>query len=213
MGRAKADLHGIVNAYALLRDVIDSPLGSNAPRPDVSRAIERPMPGGDALVLAAGGGDGRQQMHEDHFGDDDHPTDVASVAAVLGGHEDDWRRIRREPAALERFYVSRSSMYLLEHLGWAAQRHPEFPDFASDLRRLRSQLERVTGTDERPERGAPCMYCETPAPALERHWTDAGLADDWSCPRCTRAYDPAQYREAVKQKFLLTQQTTEETPA
>lgn len=220
VGATRSDLHGILNAYALLPDIIGNPLGSNAPKDSTGRSNEKPMPGGDALVLAAGGGDGRGQLREPHYGDDDLPGDPLSVAAELGRHEDDWRKIRHEPAALTNHYVSSAAVYLLQHLGWAGSRHPDFPEFARDIRRLRHMLEQATGTAETVVRAqAPCFDC---GGQLVRYYRDAygqgpregrepwGLAEDWTCRACKRVYDPAAYWLAVRAR-LENEATTSQT--
>lgn len=223
VGKARADLHAIVNAYAMLPDIIGNPLGSNAPKwrndSGHTKAATYPMPGGEALVLAAGGGDGRGQLWADHYGLDDQAEDPPSVAAALGMWEDDFRRIRREPAALSKHYVASAAAYLLEHTGWAGSRHPDFPEFAADLKRLRAHLERATGTDDPIVRsGAPCLSCDPPAPRLERRYGVNGLEDDWSCPRCRRTYTPDEHMDAVRtsarlQRLAEYEAQQKETPA
>lgn len=203
IGRARADLHAIVNAYAMLPDVVHSPLGSNAPRSqEGGRPTERPMPGGNALTMLAGGGDGRAQLWADHFGADDQNGDPLSVAYELGRWEDDFRRLRKQPAALTGYYVASAAAYLLQHTPWAAAKHPEFDEFTTDLRHLRNTLEHVTDTNDTPVRAdAPCFDC---GGTLERHYRDrTGLDDNWTCrtPGCRREYTPAAYYLAVRAKL------------
>jgi hypothetical protein len=198
IGKARADLHAIVNAYATLPDIVHHPLGSNAPRPqEGGRASERPMPGGNALVMLAGGGDGRGQLWSEHFGADDMNGDPPSVPYELGRWEDDWRRTRGEPAALTGYYVASAAAYLLQHTPWAARTHPEFDEFVDDLRRLRHTLEHAAGLADTPVRAdAPCFDC---GGTLERHYRDRhGLDDDWICRGCRRQYTPAAYYLAVR---------------
>ncbi len=208
VGAVRADLHAVVNLFKVLPVMLDR-MGSNAPQANPTRASERPMPGGDALVLLAGGAgadEARRRKRdadaktavtglanrEPEWGADDRDTDPLSVAWELARHEDDWRRIRREPAAVGVAGVLSAAAYLTTNLGWAASRHPEFPDFAADVRRLRGILERVTGTHERPEvcPDAVCLDCED---RLIKRYTDQGLDDEWSCGSCRRVYGPQDY--------------------
>ena len=221
VGRARADLHGIVNAYALLPAIVHSPMGSNAPRPqEGGRPTERPMPGGNALVMLAGGSGADNTRRrwladrtgaEPPWGADDLQGDPVSIAYELGRWEDDFRRVRGEPAALANYYVAAAVAYLLQNLTWAARAHPDFPEFTHDLRTLRAVLERVTELDERPMRAeAPCFDC---GGTLERHYRDRhGLDDDWTCRGCKRVYTPAAYYLAVRAQLeTLAQKEQEET--
>jgi hypothetical protein len=245
VGRVRADIHGIVNAYLELPEVIANPLGSNTPRRDTTRSTERPMPGGDALTLSADGSPAsaalrrwldadqpdartprtadargllRQSVAEPAWGADDHPGDPVSVPYELGRWEDDFRRLRHEPAALSRNYVSSSSTYLLQHTAWAATHHPDFADFVTDMRRLRTRLEQATGTAETVVHAqAPCFDC---GGQLVRHYSDAygqgpregrepwGLAEDWTCRSCQRVYDPPAYYLAVRARLESEASTT-----
>ncbi len=235
VGRARADLHGIVNAYAMLPDILANPLGSNAPRPqEGGRATERPMPGGNALTMLAGGSSARAALRrwleaesrasirrtgplagemdkEPPWGADDAQGDPVSIAYELGRHEDEWRRVRGEPASLSNYYVASAVAYLLEHLSWAARAYPEFAEFVEDLRGLRAVLERVTELDDRPVRAdAPCFDC---GGTLERHYRDrTGLDDDYVCRGCRREYTPAAYYLAVRARLeTLANKDQEET--
>lgn len=198
----RAHLGAIEHAYGILPQLLDT-LGSNAPQPGRGRTAERPLPGGDVLVLLAPGSSASERMrawlrdpeHDPDWDQDDRPADPPSVAYELGRHEDDWRRLRGEAAAAAAATVTSAAWYLRSRLTWAARRHPGFAEFALDLRALRHRVERAAGLDDRPERaGVPCFGC---GGQLERRYGPGGREDDWTCGRCGRVYDPPAYRLAV----------------
>lgn len=125
-------------------------------------------------------------------------SDPPSVAFELGQWEDDWRSVRGEPAATEAGTVAGAVGYLSVRAGWAADHHRAFDDFASEVARLRFGLEVATSMDSRPliGVGVQCFECSVD---LRREWTDTGLADNWTCPRCWRAYDQESYWLAVRE--------------
>lgn len=204
----RAHLFAVEDAYGLLPALLDG-LGSNAPQPGRGRAAERPLPGGDVLVLLAAGGDALEAFRrlrraeasgkrhdEPPWGADDAGHDPPSVAYELARHEDDWRHLRREPAATGPATVASAAAYLHARLPWAACKHRGFAEFALDVKALRARLERAAGLDDRPERaGVPCFGC---GGDLERRFGYRGLADDWTCRRCGRVYDQAAYLLAVR---------------
>ncbi|MDF1603382.1 hypothetical protein [Nocardioides sp. YIM 152315] len=72
----------------------------------------------------------------------------------------------------------------------------DFPLLGRELRKCRQHLESVLHNDNRPERGAPCRSCPSPAPRLRLepgHWCDEpdcrrehyddDTGDRWVCPR------------------------------
>lgn len=224
----RAALRGIVDGYAVLPLLLDS-LGSNAPKRNPGGGgggdRERPLPGGDPLVMLGPGSGGDNVRRADTarlrvdpgavqlYGRDDADGDPVSVSHELGRWEDDWRRLRGEPGAPGPAYVSTAVDYLTVNVSWAASRHPAFREFADDMRRLRWQLEAVTRTEDRPVRAsAPCFE---PRPTddddggearvcggvLERHYLTTGLQDDWVCRRCKRVYDQAGYWLAVRSQL------------
>lgn len=210
-GKVRADLYAIQNAHGLLPGVLEvGSLGSNMARRDRHRSDERPIPGGAALVMLAGGSGATQRRraylagNDDSWDQDDSPGDPLSIGYELGRHEDDWRLLRGEQAAGHSYFVVPAVRYLLLALGWAASRHPGFPDFGEDIRRLRRQLECVVGADEDGMRAeAPCIDCNG---ILERRYRPlvggnhdaAGLEDDWTCRRCKRTYTQPAYYLAVR---------------
>lgn len=105
-----------------------------------------------------------------------------------------WARERR--ADRRGWTAEESLVYLHRHLTWAARRHPGFPEFATDLTRLRRRVEAAAGLDDRPERaGVPCFGCGGP---LERPYGHQGREDDWTCARCRRVYTRSAYLLAVR---------------
>lgn len=160
------------------------------------------------------------------YGRDDLDGDALSVSHELGQWEDDWRRMRGEPAAPGPAFVSTAVEYLTVNVSWAASRHPAFREFADDMRRLRWMLEAVTRTVDRPVRAsAPCFELRPATDpdeeessricggVLERHYLAPesggppsaspahGLQDDWVCRRCKRVYDQAGYWLAVRSQL------------
>lgn len=199
----RAHLGAIEHAYALLPDLLVG-LGSNAPQPGRTASNERPMPGGDVLVLLGPGSPALERVRawlrdpdrDPDFDQDDRPGDPPSAAYALGRHEDDWRHVRREPAAAAAHTVAGAVAYLHGHLTWAAARHPGFAEFALDLAALRRRLEVAAQLDDRPERaGVACFGC---GDDLQRPYGHNGREDDWTCRRCRRVYDQAAYLLAVR---------------
>lgn len=202
----RAHLGAVQAAYELLPALLDG-LGSNAPQPGRGRATERPMPGGDVLVLLAAGSNALAalrrlreaeqagRVHEEPaWGADDRGNDAPSVAFELARWAQDWALVRGEPAPVAD--VATSLGWLRNRLPWAGAHHRGFAEFALDVKRLRRHLERVTGLEDRPERaGVPCFDCRGD---LERPYGRSGRADDWTCRRCRRAYDQASYLLAVR---------------
>lgn len=198
----RAHLDAVEHAYALLPALLVG-LGSNAPQPGGGRASERPLPGGDVLVLLAPGSSALERWRawradpdrDPDWDQDDRPGDPPSAAYALGRWEDDWRRVRREPAAAGPHTVPGAAAYLHLRLAWAARRHPGFAEFTADLTALRRRIEVAARLDDRPERaGVPCFDCRG---ELERPYGHNGRDDDWTCRRCRRVYDPPAYRLAV----------------
>lgn len=205
---AREDLTVILDTYALLPLLLGH-IAPSAPQLNPVRALERPMPGGDPLVmLAAGSGaDNLRRSDLDAYrvdpdaaqwwGRDDTAGDPVSVAHELGRHEDDWRRVRGERGAPGPATVSTAVEYLRARLSWAASHHDGFGDFTADMRALRGKLEAVAGTTRPPMRAdAPCLECDG---VLLRHYRDrignsgGGLDDDWTCSSCRREYNEPGY--------------------
>lgn len=170
-------LQAVADTYALLPEFrvrVSSPSDWRRSGP---RSDEPPLPGGDPLVMLAGGSKGRSQDRgvqwagglDFSHAEDEHESDAPSVANELGSWEDDWRTTRGEPAAEHGATVMSALGYLMPRLSWAAETHDAFDEFATDLRRLLSRLETATATDERADSGAACIDCGTD---LQRGYAD-----------------------------------------
>jgi hypothetical protein len=92
---------------------------------------------------------------------DNHPEDAPAIAFELSRWEDDWREVRGEPVAMAEASVVGCVGYLVSHLDWAAQQHPAFQEFATDVRRLLSRLATTTAMAEFDNIGAACLTCDT----------------------------------------------------
>lgn len=224
IARTRTVLLEIVELHAELPDAVAVLSGIRYDRSGPAHG-EDPVPGGDALVMLAGGkfggvtwGRPSRRYPEGSFEhlQDQWASDPPSVSAVLGELEDDWRGARRDPPAPYEQSVARSSRYLLDHLRWAAERHPQFVEQRQVLDWLHMRLEVVTKTDERPEPvGAPCMHC---GGRIVRRWRpgsqraggsddggtrlgrrDEGLSDEMVCEGCGTTWEhEASYRLAQR---------------
>lgn len=151
--RALAEL---VQLYALLPAAMLGGAYGEPAKPRSDGSGESGFPGGDHLVMLAGGSRAGEQVWNDEA---ERVEDPQSVAFELSRWEDDWRLTRREPAATGAATVSGAADYLGSRLGWAADHHEAFDEFGADVRRLLSRLRTATATDDRPETGAPCFDC------------------------------------------------------
>lgn len=200
VGAARRDLAEIVELYALLPETLGHPASQRLGVAAGSGDDESPVPGGDALVMLAGGSGGRSQIRgvllpngerSDEHEEDEWETDAPSVAFELSRWEDDWRLVRQEPAAEGAATVAAAVRYLGGlRLSWAGAHHEAFDEFASDLRRLVSRLRTAAGTAERPVTGVECLNCE--GVALQRRYRDRkqghGCLGHWD--RCAWPYAP-----------------------
>lgn len=172
-------LAGIVTMWAELPTHLGHPSGARYDE-SVSASKDKPLLGGDALVLAGPGGSGqtgrrlwpselKQGLVQNYDGRehavDNHASDAPSVAQLLTEWEDDWRHTRTEPAAAlparsTATVISAAAGYLEVHARWAARAHPAFDQYVTDLRQLHHRLERATGRDERIVKAdAECFRC------------------------------------------------------
>lgn len=160
----------------------------------------RPLPGGDVLVLL---GPGSQGLSED--GVTSREGDPTSVAFELGWWEQALREEWGEPADDVRprspgAVVRDAHGYLERRMRQAAVGFAGFDELASDLKSLHVRLERATGRSQRQIRAeAECFECGSDA--LVREVTDKGLADVWTCQRCSEIYDWARYLLACRQRI------------
>lgn len=205
LGRARSNLVVICECYTLLpAELVEAGGVSFDPIP--SGARETPMPGGDVLVLLAGGNisDGDAGIES--------PSDPVPPVALLASWEDDIRRLRGFRAA-GAATMSSTSSFLNLNLSWAAQHHPAFDELSGDLHRLRRRLEAVTKAGDAIDRGGriPCPECDEP---LVRHYSEprpcthdnppcgcsqGGRSDDWQCPNrgCGRVVTDREYAFAI----------------
>lgn len=196
----RARLAEIVERYALLPGEFGHATATPPDAPGAAHSDETRLPGGDVLAMLAGGSQGRSQIRGVPMPDgtrsteheaDERPGDPASIAYELGRWEDEWRLTRREPAAPGPATVWGAAHYLNARLGWAANHHDTFDEFADEMRRLLRRMQDVTGASQRPQVGVPCFDCGAD---LVREYGE----DHYRCPRCHRDYDDASYWLAVK---------------
>jgi hypothetical protein len=172
-----------------------------------SRNADTPLMGGDSTSLTGPGGDGRNSAGQP-WAADNQPTDPPAVAAVLEDWERDWRETLGLAGALTPATLTNTTTFLIDQLTWAAQRHPAFPDFHTEIRQLHNLLEHAAIGPERPIQGfVDCLGC--PGTRLVRHWLTDGLSEDWSCPRCKRTYTLAEYWLAVRQQHETHEQAAD----
>lgn len=199
--KAREHLAAIVDCYALLPALIGVPANGAQWGVRASQSDEQPIPGGEAVVMLSNGSEGARAQGEAH-NLDHYPNDPPSVAFELARWEDDWRSFRGDPAADGPASVVTAAGYLEIHTRWAAQHHPAFDEFLSDLRKLRGKLEAVTGTSTRPLRDPGEIACfDCGEKQLVREWTDQGFDDEWQCRACHRRYDQASYWLAMRAKL------------
>lgn len=224
LAEVRRHLAEVVDLYALLPAAMLGSAYGEPGKPRDSGSSEGGIPGGDHLVLLAGGSRGLAHLWDDEL--DERDDDPQSVAFELGRWEDDWRLTRGEPDATGVGTVAGAAAYLGPRMGWAADHHAAFDEFAADVRRLVSRLRTATALDDRPDRGAPCLSCgatlererkprrpghgcrghsDRCAWPLEPHGcTDTGgRVDEWRCPRCRRVYADEEYARAMIQRWKL----------
>lgn len=178
---ARALLSGVVTMWAELPRHLTAIAGQAYDQPRVAGTNERALPGGNVLALLAPGGTGtaarrltpldvQRGLTGREHGQDNHPEDAPSVAAVLARWEDDFRHQRGEPAAVvyggTSAVVRHASRYLEVHARWAATSSADFADFHTEMRELHNRLEQATSRRRTPVKaGADCFDCGGP---LER---------------------------------------------
>lgn len=154
LNRARNNLSAVVELAALAQERLDGwPAVSPGSPQDGSKTHERPLPGGDLLVMLSDGSEGRSEPDALFQGDPE------SLTYMLGSWEDDWRHIRGESAAPHKATIANAVDYLNERLGWAAQHHPAFDEFAGQLGKAVSSLEAGLRSGDRVEHGVPCREC------------------------------------------------------
>jgi len=154
LNRARNNLSAITELAALSEERLDGWPAISAGSPqDGAQIHERPLPGGDMLVMVSDGSEGRSEP------DALFQQDPESLSYMLGSWEDDWRQIRGEAAAPHKATIANAADYLNRRLGWAAQHHPAFDEFAGQLGKAVSALEAGLRSGDRVERGVPCSEC------------------------------------------------------
>jgi hypothetical protein len=172
---------------------------------DQVRSSEKPLLGGDALVLAGpgSGGTGARVLTRGELEDgkvqgldgrehhvDNFAVGAVAVVQVLAQWEDDWRHLRGDRAAFvtggTKAEVRAAVGYLEVHARWAANEHPDFDGYLDDLRILHGRLEHATGRDERPVKAeASCFDCSGTLLRLRK--------DGKPCEHLTPPEYPSQY--------------------
>lgn len=185
LGRARRDLHTVARLFALLPALLGRPDGATLGAVMGGRSDAAGLPGGDVLAMLGPGAESGQGL----------PSDPPAVAFELGTWVEVWAEARSEPLPRSTS-VACSVGWLSARTGWAAAHLDAFDEYAADLARIVGRLEVVTGMHDRPEVGPPCPYCRDAD--LLRHFTDQGLADEWVCARCERAFGYAQYVLALR---------------
>ncbi|HEY9251583.1 MAG TPA: hypothetical protein VIP06_02910 [Nocardioides sp.] len=160
LGKVRRDMFAVVDLMVLGLARLDGwpAISPSAPK-NGGTSNERPMPGGDLLVILS---HGSWALRNPQRALDERPGDPDPIAYELSRHEDDWRRMQHQPAAKDSArLLGRTASYLDQNMGWAAQHHPAFEEFADLLRDYRATLESQLRDGERPDRGVACFECGT----------------------------------------------------
>jgi hypothetical protein len=160
LGKVRRDLFAIVDLLTIAAEQLDgwSAVSPSAPKSGGS-SNERPMPGGDLLVMLARGS---WALSNPQRALDERPGDPDPIAYEMSRYEDDWRREQRQPAATDSArHLARTISYLDRNMSWAAQHHPSFEEFAGVVREYRATLETQLRDGDRPEHGVGCFECGT----------------------------------------------------
>ncbi len=199
IARAREALAEIVTHYALLAVIVGKQHGAPTLEAIGRGSDETTLPGGDALVMLAGGGEGNDR--------DSRVGDPESAAQTLGQWEDAVRHARHLTAADTLANVTSAAGYLSPLLTWVAAEMDVFDLLFTDLRRLRSRLLRLTWLDQ-PVLRAPVECFDCGEERLEKQMTSTGLTDNWRCTnrRCQREYSNEAYHLALTAKLAATQE-------
>jgi hypothetical protein len=190
LGAARRDVLDIADMYALLPAELQGRAGAATP-PEANGHIHGdgdPLPGGDVMVML---GPGSTRPHSE-------PVDVDSVLGVLERWDTDWRVAFGWTAADMPANVVDCAGYLRDRLHHAAQKHPAFDEFASDLRQLKHTMEAALRAG--PQRSpVPCLTCGARALEVPEPRGD-GRRFEWQCGKCHRNYTQEEFWMAVRQQ-------------
>ena len=189
-GATRRDLLDIADMYALLPAELQGRAGAATP-PEPNGHIhgdDTPMPGGDIMVML---GPGSTRHHGEPANDD-------SIIGAIGRWVTDWRITFDDHTTEHPTTVADCADYLARRLTHAAQNHPAFNEFASDLHKLKQAMEAALRAG--PQRSpVPCLTCGQRA--LERpEPRDDGRRFEWQCGRCHRNYTQEEFWMAVRQQ-------------
>ena len=126
----------------------------------------------------------------------DMDSDPPPPLLVLAWWEDRIRQARNQPTDL-RATIGRATDYIRGQLDWIVDEYLDADFLLRDLRQLRLRMESILHEGIRPDRGVPCMYCDT---LLVKIWGEDvdGKDDQWHCSTCGIWSNEEQYRQAVK---------------
>lgn len=235
INRTQETLSGIITMWLELPRELGHAKAAPLDRDGRGGSEEFVLPGGTTLALLAPGGVGNvlpKSGNTEHL-EDNQTDDAPSVAWLLASWEDDFRHSRGEPAAVgpgsTNAVVRAAAGYLERHTRWAANSHPAFDEYSSDLRGLHARLEVALGRVRRPVKaGADCFDCggtlerplhEVTTEVVRPWWIPNGIgprtAEDAApiprtgplefesevvCRRCGSRYDAARYLLALAAK-------------
>lgn len=96
------------------------------------------------------------------------------------------------------------AIWLYTRLTWAENNHPGYAYSQQIISEVAARIANLTGYGPDKSR-RHCPHCDT---AIQRHPTDTGLPDLWTCPQCQRAWiiTPTHDGLADTQREILSQQ-------
>jgi hypothetical protein len=164
IGRFRADLNALA---AMMReaeeDLID---GALAARGMGGGGSGMRIPGGDLLVMLAGGSPGlmaiRAYLDGDRSPDLEFAGDPQSVVFELSRIVDQWRALLGHRERSSRPVLAEEHRYLDEHAYSAAQSLDVFPDAVDTVSTLAGRLTAAMRAVQTESSGAPCLNCSTP---------------------------------------------------
>lgn len=190
------------------------------PAEAVSKANDRLMPGGKAMVALAPDANldewaeriaaaelkhyatCERESHKDctiagaeHVEDEDDQWEEDPLRTLLFW-TDEWREVHGYPLDGRTPTIVSETAFLRWALNWAWDNEPHFDDMARDVRRVRVRLENDLRAGRRSDRArVVCPDCEN-GPRLVRVYGETERFDGWKCPRCKLRLDPDDYARA-----------------